>query len=306
MNFTLHQLRIFSKVAQLQSITKAADELHLTQPAVSIQLRNFQEQFEIPLVEVVGRKLYVTDFGKQMVVTAGRILAEVNNLHHQVEAFKGELSGTLKISVVSTGKYVMPYFLSEFLSQNPKIELELDVTNKSHVLTHLERNSVDFALVSLLPEKLMVECFPLMPNKLYLIGPGKTDFSKFQSGTIFENVSIIYRELGSATRLVAERFFKDRGIIISKKLELTSNEAVKQAVLAGLGCSIMPIIGLQYELEKGDLQIIPVEGFPIVSTWNLIWPKAKSHSLVAREFLDLLTQTKDEVISRQFSWFNSY
>ncbi|HRH34723.1 MAG TPA: LysR family transcriptional regulator [Catalimonadaceae bacterium] len=306
MNFTLHQLQVFQKVAKLQSITKAAEELHLTQPAVSIQLRNFQEQFASPLIEVVGRKLYLTDFGKQMLEATDRILLEVQSISQRSAAYLGELTGTLRISVVSTGKYVMPYFLSGFLSQNPGVDLQLDVTNKSQVVSHLERNVVDFALVSLLPEQPKLERISLMSNKLFLIGSGQSNFKRSNSDSIFTEVPIILREPGSATRLVAEGYFKDKGLSLPKKLELTSNEAVKQAVLAGLGCSIMPIIGLKHELEMGELQIIPVKGFPIVSTWNLVWPKSKKHSPLAEAFLTHVTETRSEIIHNQFSWFDSY
>ncbi len=110
MNYTLHQLQVFLKVTQTQSITKASEELHLTQPAVSIQLRNFQEQFDIPLTEVVGRKLFITDFGKEIAIAAERILNEVNAINFKTLAYKGQLTGRLKLSVVSTGKYVIPYF----------------------------------------------------------------------------------------------------------------------------------------------------------------------------------------------------
>src|SRR5690606_9967783 len=165
MNYTLHQLQIFLKIAHLQSITKASEALNLTQPAVSIQLKNFQDQFPIPLTEVVGRKLYITEFGKEIAMAAEKIINEVYAINYKTLAYKGELSGRLKISVVSTGKYVMPYFLSEFIKLNPGVELIIDVTNKSRVVESLELNEVDFALVSVLPQKLKVNAVELMKNR---------------------------------------------------------------------------------------------------------------------------------------------
>ena len=167
MHYTLHQLQIFLVVTKTKSITKAAEELFLTQPAVSIQLKNFQEQFDIPLTEVVGRQLYVTDFGREIAKAAENILNEVNAINFKVQTFKGKLSGRLKISIVSTGKYVMPYFLTGFMKKNPDVELQMDVTNKQKVIQSLENNEVDFSLVSVLPEKLQVEKIELVPNKLY-------------------------------------------------------------------------------------------------------------------------------------------
>ena len=144
MNYTLHQLQVFLKVTQTKSITKAAEELHLTQPAVSIQLRNFQDQFEIPLTEIIGRQLYVTDFGKEIAIAANTILDEVYAINYKTMAFKGQLSGRLKLAVVSTGKYVIPYFLSGFLKNNASVELEMDVNNKTKVIKALKNNEVDF------------------------------------------------------------------------------------------------------------------------------------------------------------------
>lgn len=307
MNFTLHQLQVFLKVAQLKSITKAAEELHLTQPAVSIQLRNFQDQFDVPLLEVVGRKLYITEFGEEMAKAAGRIVAEVRNISMQAQSFKGGLAGKLSISVVSTGKYVMPYFLTDFLNEHPAVELELDVTNKARVITHLERNEVDFALVSILPEKPALEALPLMDNRLFLVAGGNQSFpKKSYDHRIMAEMPIILREEGSATRLVAERYFRQKGVTLGRKLELTSNEAVKQAVIAGLGCSIMPVIGLRNELERGDLKIIPVKGFPIVSTWNLVWPRNKQHSPVAAAYLRFMSDRMAQIIEDRFSWVQVY
>ncbi|MFN5133990.1 MAG: LysR family transcriptional regulator, partial [Chitinophagaceae bacterium] len=166
MNFTLHQLQIFYKITQTKSITKAAEELHLTQPALSIQLKNFQEQFEIPLTEVIGRKLYVTEFGNEVAVAAEKILNEVYAINYKTLAYKGQLTGRLKLSVVSTGQYIMPYFLIDFLKVHEGIELLMDVTNKSKVIQSLEQNEVDFALVSVLPLKPKVDSIEIADNKL--------------------------------------------------------------------------------------------------------------------------------------------
>ena len=178
MNYTLNQLKIYLKVTQTGSITKAAEELHLTQPAVSIQLKNFQNQFELPLTEVVGRQLYVTDFGKEIAATADQILEGVNTLNFKTHEHKGKLSGRLRLSIVSTGKYVMPYFLTDFLKLYPGVELVMDVTNKAKVINNLENNEVDFSLVSVLPDAIAVDYIRLMQNKLFLVSLNKSRFLK--------------------------------------------------------------------------------------------------------------------------------
>lgn len=307
MNYTLHQLQIFLKISEIQSITKAAVALHLTQPAVSIQLKNFQDQFSIPLTEVVGRKLYITDFGKEIAVAAEKIINEVHAINYKTLAYQGQLSGRLKISVVSTAKYVMPYFLSDFMKEHTGVDLIMDVTNKARVIENLELNEVDFALVSVLPSKLKVNRVALMPNKLFYVGGTQLSLSDRPSKKkLFEDLPLIYREHGSATRNAMETFITKNQFSVRKKMELTSNEAVKQAVVAGLGCSIMPLIGIKNELKNGDLQIIPVKGLPITTTWNLIWLKSKKLSPAATALLEFLKTNKEEIIEEKFGWITQF
>lgn len=307
MNYTLNQLQIFLKVVQTQSVTRASEELHLTQPAVSIQLKNFQEQFEIPLTEVVGRKIYITDFGREIAEAAENIIDQVYAINYKTSAYKGQLTGRLKISVVSTGKYIMPYFLADFMKQHPGIELLMDVTNKNKVVESLVNNEVDFALVSILPTSLKIEKMDLLENKLFLVNDQKTKFKKGLTITeILHDLPLIFREKGSGTRQTMERFIERNAIPILKKIELTSNEAVKQALLAGLGCSIMPLIGIRSELQNNELQIIPINGLPIKTTWSLIWLKGKKHSPVSLSFLDYLKKEKTQIIQDKFSWHEQY
>jgi DNA-binding transcriptional LysR family regulator len=301
MHYTLHQLQVFHKICETQSITKAAEELHLTQPAVSIQLKNFQEQFEFPLTEIIGRKLYVTDFGREIDQAAERILTEVDAIQHKVKAFKGQLFGKLKISVVSTGKYIIPFYLTDFLKKNPGIQLQLDVTNKSKVSESLEKNEIDFALVSTLPSNLQLGSIQLMDNNLYFVGSNQCDLNeKHYKKAILGKVPLIFREPGSGTRQAMEEFIDANGISVSRSIELTSNEAVKQAVIADLGYSIMPLIGIKNEISSGLLKIIPMDDLPLTSKWNLIWQRSKKFSPVANAFLNYIEDHKD-TISKRFT-----
>jgi DNA-binding transcriptional LysR family regulator len=307
MNYTLHQLQVFLKITQTRSITKAAEELHLTQPAVSIQLRNFQDQFDIPLTEIIGRKLYVTDFGKEIATAAENIINEVYAINYKTQAFKGQLSGRLKLSVVSTGKYVMPYYLSEFIKNNVEVELEMDVTNKSKVVKALRNNEIDFALVSILPSDISVESKLLLENKLFLVGNKSIVLNQsYKIKDYTTKFPLIYREQGSATRLSMEGFLDKTGINPNMKIQLTSNEAVKQSVIAGLGLSIMPLIGLKNELENGDLKIIPSEKLPLISNWRLIWLKGKKLSPVAKAYLDYVNEYSESIKKDYFSWIKDY
>jgi DNA-binding transcriptional LysR family regulator len=307
MNYTLNQLKIFLKIVQSKSVTKASEELNLTQPAVSIQLRNFQDQFDIPLTEVVGRKIYITDFGLEIAEAAENIINQVHAINYKTLAYNGQLTGRLKISVVSTGKYVMPYFLTEFMQQNDGIDLLMDVTNKNKVIESLENNEIDFALVSILPNKQNVEKMDLLQNKLYLVGSSEKKIKKFTSTKdLFKDLPLIFRENGSGTRQTMENFIERNKISVLKKMELTTNEAVKQALLAGLGYSIMPLIGIKNELHNNELQIIPIKGLPIKTTWSLIWLKGKKHSLVSESFLEYLKKEKSQIVQNKFSWYEQY
>lgn len=307
MNYTLHQLKVFLTICEAGSVTKAAEALHLSQPAVSIQLKNLQEQFEIPLTEVVRRQLHITDFGWEIADTCERILNEAENINQKIESFKGQISGTLKLSIVSTGKYVMPFFLSQFLRENPAVKLKMDVTNKSQVIQSLEDNAVDFSLVSILPERISLETIPLMQNKLYLIG-NKDFINEHPVNRLedLERVPLIFREEGSGTRQTLERFTSFKNLRIQNSMELTSNEAVKQAVMAGLGYSIMPLIGIKNDLMLENLKIIPLDGFPLTSQWQLVWLKNKRFSLAAKAYIRFLEANKSTIIKDKFDWYEAY
>jgi len=293
MNYTIHQLQIFLKVVQTRSITKASEELYMTQPAVSIQLRNFQDQFSIPLTEVVGRQLYITEFGHEIAAVAERVIQELHVINYKTEAYQGIMTGRLTVSSASTGKYVIPYFLSGFLEQHSGIDLVLDVTNKTRVVESLKNNETDFALVSVVPENLDIEEELLIENKLYLVGnrPKKQ-----------KNKPLIYREEGSATRMAMEKYFSTHQGNHRKRMELTSNEAVKQAVIAGLGYSIMPLIGIHNELENEQLHILPTKGLPMVTQWRLVWLKGKRLSPVAIAYLDFVRKEKQKILEDNFQW----
>ena len=301
MNYTISQLKIFLKVVKHGSVTKAADELHLTQPAVSIQLKNFQKNFTYALTEIINKKLFVTDFGKEIALAAENIISDLETINYKSIGYNNVLSGKLKISIISTGKYIMPFFLADFLQQHSSIDLELDVTNKAKVVNSLEKNEIDFALVSILPENIQIKKVDLMENKLMLVGNKKTaQFLKLQKINL-DTIPLIYREIGSGTRQTMEQFIQKNKLQAKKKITLTSNEAVKQAIIAGMGVSIMPIIGIKNELASGKLEVIPIKGMPIITTWSLIWLKEKKLSAIAQAYIDFLKLHKESISEVHFS-----
>lgn len=300
MHYTLHQLDIFTKVCDLRSISKVAEEMHLSQPAISIQLKKLQEQFDIPLTEIIGRQLFVTEFGEKIKEISHEILERTNRIEETTNEYKGLISGQLNIASVSTGKYVIPYFLNSFAKAHPQVGIVVDVTNKNLVVNSLSNNETDFALVSILPE-LSLEKIKLMDNVLQLIaGPSYYHLGNKISTKELSGLPLILREKGSATRAAMENYLRKKNITNYKSMELASNEAVKQAVMAGLGVSIMPMIGLRNQLKLDLLRCISCPSLPILTHWNLVWSKGKQFSPVAKAFVNHIKENKDHIIEEYF------
>lgn len=301
MFYTLHQLQILVKVAEHQSITKAADELNLSQPAISIQLKNLQSQFDLPLTEVIGRQLYVTDFGDEIVARSKRILDEADAIRYTVDQYKGMLTGSIKISVVSTGKYVIPYFLKAFMDKYPGVDIMLDVSNKNMVIETMQKNDCDFSLVSIVPEEMNVEKLELMENRLYLAGSSENK-TRVQYPSDLKKLTLLFREEGSATRKAMIEYLKKHDITPAKSMTLVSNEAIKQSIIAGLGFSIVPLIGLRTVLETDKVRLYPIKGLPIRTKWHLIYNRNKQLTPAQKEFVNYINLHKEEVVEKHFDW----
>lgn len=299
MDYTLNQLRIFKKVVEYASITKAARALDLTQPAVSIQLRNLQRQFKFPLYETINKKIYITDYGHEIAHNADIILAEAELLQYKMRSNSDELFGNVKFSIVSTAQYVLPYFLKDFSHLHKAVDFTIDVTNKSGVLRSLEKNETDFALVSLLPQHINTDHLALLKNELYYV----SNQQNIKKSNI-KSQSLIYRESGSATRQLMEDYIRRESLEVNKQITLVSNEAVKQSVIAGLGNSILPLIGLKNELISRELFVIPMPLLPIVTNWSLVWLKEKRLQPAAAALLEYLRGNKEDIVRDNFDWIN--
>lgn len=301
MNYTISQLKIYLKVVEHKSITKAAEELHLTQPAVSIQLKNFQKNFKFALTEIINKKLFVTDFGVEIANASENILNELEIINYKNLGYNKTISGKLKLSIVSTGKYIMPYLLSTFLREHPDVDLIMDVTNKVKVISSLEKNEIDFALVSILPENILVKQVELLDNEMFLVGNNELVADIIKNKQAVDSKPFIFREQGSGTRRMMEKFISTNKFKVKKNIELTSNEAVKHAVLAGIGISIMPLIGIKSEIESGQIKIIKTKGLPVTTKWSIIWLKEKKLSPIALAYIDFL---KENLSNIKESYFN--
>jgi len=297
MKYTLHQLEIFVRLSRTLSVTQTAEELNLSQPAVSIQLKNFQSNFAIPLTELVHKRLYLTEFGKTVAVKAAEVLRSTEGVNQCLAAYQGEITGPLRISTVSTGKYIVPYLLAPFIKQHPSLDISLNVSNKNTVQQELTGNEIDLALVSLKPE-LRVEEYVLMENEFVLVGTKPPVSAEVWSPDRLGSIPILFREPGSATRQMMERYLQQHGITVKRSLELTTNEAIRQSIKAGLGYSIMPKVSILPDLEQGKLFIQPVRGLPIRSQWTFIWPEGKKLSPQAQAFLDNVHEHAHEHLQR--------
>lgn len=304
MQFTLHQLRAFVTVVSSGSVTRAAEELHLTQPAVSMQLKGFEDSFEQPLFERVGRRMDLTSFGQEVLEQARMVLDQAELLHAKRQAKSSPWTGTLSIASVSTGKYVLPRFLASFAADYPHVGMQLEVTNRSRVLELLEQNAVDYAFVSLLPERMEVNAIPLVPNALHLVAPAgwtipdptSPDFAAWLNES-----PLIFREAGSGTRRAFERLLKDSGVDVQPVWELATNEAVKQAVIAGMGVSLMSVAGFAVERRLGLLESRPVDG-----GWNTVWQlvsrKGKETSPLRERFEAHMASHQKAIVANHFPW----
>lgn len=280
----------------------------MTQPAVSIQLKNLQEQFEVPLTEIIGKKIHITEFGQELVDTADRIYGELGQIEEKMLELKGLLGGKIRISAVSTGKYIIPYLMADFMKIHPHVEISLEVSNRYKVLAQLQENSTDLALVSLWPEELELESIQLAENKWYLAcsPEKKDDYTAAIKEGKWEMIPFVLREKGSGTRTIMEKFFQDRDIHVGSKLELATNEAVKQAVMAGLGASLLSNFSMAQEIKEGRIAILELPGLPIKADWKLIWLKQKKHSPAVKAFIRWLSEHRKKVLSAHFPTLDSF
>jgi DNA-binding transcriptional LysR family regulator len=290
MNITLRQLRIFEAVARHASISRAAGDLLLTQPAVSMQVKQLEDQIGLPLIDQIGKRLCLTEAGQELRNHAAKINAQVMDLRAAMDQFRGLERGVLRLAVVSTAIYFLPKLIATFTGQYPGVRMSLQVVNRDAVLTALSDNQADLAITGQPPEHADTDAQDFMDNPLVVIAA--PDHRLAGTGPIalgrLEDETLLLREPGSGTRATIERHFAANKLAYRPGCELSSNEAIKQAVQAGLGIGIVPAQTIELELETRRLIILPVEGFPIVRKWFLLQRRDKRPSGAAQAFLSLL------------------
>ncbi len=289
-HITLRQLQIFAAVARMGGYTKAARTLHLTQPTVSMQVKKLSEAMEAELFETSGKRLALTPEGEKLLDAAGDIFSRLALLEEECQAITGEIRGNLRLAGVTTAKYFLPRLLGGFLKAHPKVEPHLSVTNRARVIERLRTGADDLIFMGRVPAGLDVEAHAFLENELVVVAPPDHQL-RWKKSVPLERLArarFLVREPGSGTRLAVDNVFAEHGLNVRKTMELGSSEAIKQAVLAGLGVSVLPLHNISRELKSGDLTVLDVEHFPLRRKWFAVHLKGKRLSLAARTFLDFL------------------
>jgi LysR family transcriptional regulator, low CO2-responsive transcriptional regulator len=292
MHFTLQQLKIFEAVSRLNSYTHAAQELHITQPAVSIQVKRLENQVGLPLLEQIGKKIFLTPAGKLMYEASSDILLRVENTKRNLDALKGSVKGDLQVSVVTTAKYFMPHLLGNFLQQYSEVEPKLKFTNRARLIERLINNQDDFVVMGQMPTDNNLEMHPLFHNVLGIVAPVEHPLAK-QKNIPLEQLAkerFLQREPGSGTQIMFNQLLKEKNIAIETHMELGSSEALKQAVMARLGIAVLSLHSIQLERDAKKLTVLDVEGFPLKRMWYAAHLKDRKLPLVARKFLDYILE----------------
>lgn len=290
---TLHQLKVFESAARLGSFTKAAEELFITQPTVSSQIRQLTNTVGLPLFEQIGKRLYLTEAGNELFLTCQGIFEKLDNFEMKVADLKGAKQGRLRLSVVTTAKYFIPKMLGSFLNLHEGIDISLQVNNHDVIQTRMLANKDDLYVLSHLPSELDLIAQPFLENPLVVLAHKDHPLAGRKNIPIEElnNQPFIMRESGSGTRQALQTLFAQHGVNVKVKLELGSNEAIKQAVAAGLGISVLSKHTLISQCTDNEVVILDIQNFPIHCRWYIAHLAGKELSVIAESFLQyLLTQ----------------
>ncbi len=300
MNITLRQLKVFAAVARHLSFTRAAEELCLTQPAVSMQVKQLENQLDIPLFEQLGKRIYLTEAGEEVYHYARNVAQQLDELETVLNNMKGLGQGKLRISVATTANYFAPILLATFCKRFPGVTVSLDVTNRQTLLSQLSENEVDLVIMGQPPEEMELEAGAFMENPLVIVAPPDHPLVKEQAIPLkrLEQETFLVREPGSGTRNAMQRFFDHHDVHVSTGMEVGSDEAIKQSVQAGLGLGLLSKDTIQMELTLGRLAILDVQNFPILRHWYVVHRRGKRLSAVSQAFKQFLLNEAAELLGK--------
>ena len=286
---TLHQLKVFETTARLASFTKAAEELNITQPTVSSQIKQLTKVIGLPLFEQIGKQLYLTDAGKELLNTCRQVFSSLDNFEMKIADLKGTKEGKLRLSVITTATYFIPRLLGSFCQQYPSIDVSLQVTNHQQMRRRMQKNEDDLYILSQPPEDIDLKSEPFIENPLVVVARKDHPLANKKKIPLvdLQPYPFIMRESGSGTRQAVEKLFEENNVDIRVRLELGSNEAIKQAIAGDLGISVLSKHTLTSAWHK-DLTILDVEHFPIARHWYITYLAGKQLSVISQTFLDFL------------------
>lgn len=295
---TLHQLKVFEAAARNGSFTRAAEELFLTQPTVSMQVKQLTKAVGLPLFEQVGKRLYLTEAGRELFATCRAIFEKIAQFEMTVADLKGLKQGRLRLAVITTAKYFVPRLLGPFCQLYPGIDIALQVTNHSGIVDRLKENLDDLYIMSQLPDNLDISFQPFLENPLVVLAPVNHPLAREKNISLqrLSEEPFILREPGSGTRTAVQKLFDEQGIKLKVKLELGSNEAIKQAIVGGLGISVLSRHTITPESANPELTVLDVEYFPIKRNWYMVYPAGKQMSVVARTYFEYLLEAAKQIV----------
>lgn len=301
MHLTLRQLQCFSAVAQNLSFTRAAEQLHLTQPAVSMQVRQLEQQTGISLTEQIGKQIHLTEAGEEVFRYARSILLRVDEMDDVLNKMKGLSGGRLRIAAISSANYFAPYLLGIFHRRFPDVRVSMDVTRQQSVLKQVAANEVDMAIMGEPPADIKVDAVAFMDNPLVIIAPPVHRLAKMKSIALkqLEKEVFLTREPGSGTRGAMLRYFRQNKLQLTTGMEMGSLEGIKQAVQAGLGLGLVPKGAIEIELKLKNLVMLNVKGMPIKRHWHVVLHEGKRLSAAADAFKSLLVDEADGLLARR-------
>ena len=296
---TLRQLQIFETVVRLGGYTRAAQALHLSQPAVSMQIKKLNDSLGHTLLEKRGHQIQPSSVGLEVYIAAQDILDRMDSLSHAAIELEGEIQGVLRIAVITSAIYFMPHMLGAFIARHPRVEPQLVVTNRANVIERLKSKQDDLVIMGQVPRQLAVEAEPFIDNELLVVSPPDHPLRKLENINLLQlsQQRLLLREPGSGTRLAMERLFSEQEITINPYMQLGSSEAIKQAVMAGLGISVLSRHSLRLELAGEHIVVLDVDGFPLMRRWYAVHLKGKTLSLAASAFLEFILNESDGILS---------
>ena len=297
MRITFRQLQVFNEVCDLRSYSRAAEEMSLTQPAVSLQIRQLEELVGQPLFDYVGKKLYMTEAAEALQRASRDIFDRLENLDMQLSDLLGSLQGQLKLAVESSAKYFVPHLFAAFKRLHPEVNLQLTVVNRAQAVRRLSDNRDDLVIMSMVPLDMGLEFLPFLNNPIIAVAPPDHPLSQRESLQLqeLEPFTLLMREQGSGTRRACEEYFKDKRVHFKQTLEVASTDAQRECAVAGLGVALLTRHAVSLELATGLLRELPVEELPLYRSWCVVQAKAKRLSPVAHAFVGFIRSERQQI-----------